>query len=81
MERLVDIIAQQARQEQQLIEINESCKKIEECLLGNGKAGLVIRTDRLEQKEKIRGKLIWILISTVVVIVAHQIVEILGKLP
>lgn len=59
------IIATQAVQGEQIESIQESCKEIRVCLLGNGKIGLVTRTDRLEQKEVSRSKLIWIIVTIV----------------
>lgn len=62
---LVDIAKNQAVQGEKIENIEAACDDIKSCLLGNGKPGLVTRTDRLEQKDVIRGKLFWIVITVV----------------
>lgn len=55
------IATEQARQGEQIEAIQKTCTKIEQCLLGNGKPGLVVRTDRLEQKDKFKSKWFWVI--------------------
>lgn len=41
------------------------------CVKGNGKIGLVMKVDRLEQARKRHVKLIWVLIGGVVALIAN----------
>lgn len=76
MSDLAKIIAEQARQGEQIENIDATCKKIETCLGGNGRPGLVVRTDRLEQKDKTRSKLFWIIIVAVLGVVTKSVLDI-----
>lgn len=62
---LVGIAKTQAVQGEKISNIEHACNEIKNCLLGNGKVGLVTRTDRLEQTERFRGKLFWIVATAV----------------
>ena len=39
----------------------EKIDRLDESIRGNGKPGIVVRLDRLEQSEMSRGKLLWLL--------------------
>ncbi len=39
--------------------------RLDEAIRGNGKVGIVIRLDRLEQRARRQGKLIWLLLGAV----------------
>lgn len=73
-----EIIAKQAEQGVKINNIEQTCKEIKECLLGNGKPGLVVRTDRLEQKDQIRSKMFWLLTSTTGALVVKMVADMLG---
>ena len=75
MSDLAKIIAEQARQGEQIENIDSTCQKIETCLGGNGGPGLVVRTDRLEQKDKTRSKLFWIALMGVFGVVAKTVMD------
>ena len=76
MSDLAKIIAEQARQGEQIENIDGTCKRIDTCLMGNGQPGLVVRTDRLEQKDKTRSKLFWIILMVIFGIVTKSIVDV-----
>ena len=40
--------------------------KLDESIRGNGKPGILIRLDRLEQSAKTQSKLIWLIIGAVI---------------
>ena len=67
MSHLNKIISTQARQGEQIENIQETCQRIDECLTGNGdpEKGLVVRIDRLEQKDILRSKVFWIIIIVI----------------
>ena len=75
---LHQIIADQSAQGVKLDTLNETCGRIEECLLGNGRVGLVVRTDRLEQKDKMKSKFFWLLFSSVVIMAVKVLADTLG---
>lgn len=81
MSDLVKIAKEQAVQGEQIEQITQSCEKIEECLLGNGKPGLVVRTDRLEQKDKFKGKLFWVVAVAMVTVLIKTIgIDLIGAI-
>ncbi len=81
MSDLVRIAKTQAVQGEQIDQITKSCEKIEECLLGNGKPGLVVRTDRLEQKDVFKTKLFWVFATAVIVVLVKTIgIDIIGAI-
>lgn len=65
---ITEMIAAQATQREKIDNIEEDCKEIKDCLLGNGKIGLVVRTDRLEQTERGRSKILWTLFGLVIAV-------------
>lgn len=72
------MVAEQARQGAKIETIEKTCKEIRDSLLGNGKPGLVVRTDRLEQKDKTRVKLFWLVFSTLAAVTAKVLADTLG---
>ncbi len=46
--------------------IHRKLDRLDEAIRGNGKPGILIRLDRLEQDAKRQGKLIWIVVGTCV---------------
>lgn len=75
----VDKVAEdQAAQNEVMKVIAEDCAEIKQCLKGNGQPGLVVRTDRLEQKEKTRSRLMWLIVSGVVALILNAIAGHIG---
>lgn len=75
----VDKLAEEQAAEHECVKsIEESCSRIEKCLLGNGQPGLVVRTDRLEQKEKTRSKILWMIISGVILLLLNAVASHMG---
>jgi hypothetical protein len=63
-----ELVVDQGKQTVQLEHIAETVTKIEKCL--TGEMGLIIRTDRLEQKEKTKTRFFWIIfVATIGLIV------------
>ena len=56
----------------------EQISNIEEAIHGNGKPGMRLQIDRLEQIESFRGRLLWLMVGAVIVIVATEIASRLG---
>lgn len=74
--KLVEIAQQQAIQGEQIKTIQTSCKKIEGCLLGHGDSnvGMVTKVDRLEQKDKFRSRVLWLMFTVVIGLVIKSVV-------
>lgn len=70
---MLQLVADQGKQTAQLEHIAETVGTIENCLLGNGKDGLIVRTDRLEQKDKTRGRFFWALFGIVAALVIQTV--------
>ena len=51
---------------QEFMEIKKSLSIIDKSLRGNGKVGMVVRIDRLEQAEATRSRLLWVIATTVI---------------
>jgi len=66
-----ELIRTQAIQGEQIKNIEISCADIRDCLTGY--KGLVLRTDRLEQKDKVKTKLGWIVIIAVISLVIKTV--------
>jgi len=47
--------------------------KLDESIRGNGKPGILIRLDRLEQSAKTQSKLIWLIIGAVITVGASYL--------
>jgi len=78
-DRLSDMLKEQAVQGEKISGIEEACSEIKHCLLGNGKPGLVVRTDRLEQREAFKNKLFWVFATATVALVVKTIgLDIIG---
>lgn len=70
-ERVDKVAEDQAAQHEVMKGIAEDCSQIKQCLKGNGQPGLVVRTDRLEQKEKTRSRIMWLIVSGVIVLILN----------
>jgi hypothetical protein len=81
MAELDNMLAEQAKQGEQIESIRIACTKIEHCLLGNGKPGLVVRTDRLEQSNVFKTKLFWVVSTAVIAVVVRTVgVDLIGAI-
>jgi hypothetical protein len=74
-ETMHELVTDQGKQTAQLEHISETLSSIKTCLLGNGKEGLIVRTDRLEQKDKMRGKFFWALFGIVAALVIQSVAQ------
>lgn len=81
MPDLTKVIKEQGIQGQKIEGIEKTCKEIKTCLLGNGQPGLVIRADRLEQKDKFKTKLFWVTAVAVIALIVKTIgVDLIGAI-
>ena len=58
----------------QLESIHRKLDRLDEAIRGNGKPGILIRLDRLEQDAKRQAKLIWLIVGAVITALASGIV-------
>ena len=54
--------------------IHEKLDRLDVAIRGNGKPGILIRLDRLEQDAKRQGKLIWLIVGAVITVLTSAIV-------
>ena len=47
-------------------QLHEKLDRVDEAIRGNGKPGIQLRLDRLEQNERTRGRLIWLILGCAV---------------
>jgi len=73
MSELNEIIAEQSAQGVKIESIEKVCDEIKTCLLGNGKPGLVLRTDRLEQRGVFQTRLFWIFATAVIALAVKDL--------
>jgi hypothetical protein len=77
-EEIAVLIAQHAVQGEKINSIEKTCSDIKTCLLGNGKPGLVVRTDRLEQRDKFQSKVFWLMFTTVSAVTIKILADTMG---
>lgn len=65
-EQQTRIIAQQAISATKISSMEDKVDAMHACLIGNGKPGLIIRLDRVEQRHKVVSKLVWAVVVAVV---------------
>jgi len=53
--------------EQHFEVIHKKLDRLDEAIRGNGRPGILIRLDRLEQDAKRQGKLVWLIVGATVV--------------
>ena len=58
--------------------IHRKLDRLDEAIRGNGRPGILIRLDRLEQDARRQGKLIWLMVGTVATGVASAVVMWIG---
>lgn len=54
--------------------IHEKLDRLDEAIRGNGKPGILIRLDRLEQDAKRQSRLIWLIVGAVITATTSGIV-------
>ena len=59
---------------EQFESIHRKLDRLDEAIRGNGKPGILIRLDRLEQDAKRQAKLIWLILGAVITALASGIV-------
>jgi hypothetical protein len=64
--------------EKQLDAINRKLDRLDEAIRGNGKPGILIRLDRLEQDAKRQSKLIWLIVGAMVTGLSSAVVIWIG---
>jgi hypothetical protein len=77
-EEIAVLISQGAVQGEKINGIEKTCSEIKTCLLGNGKPGLVVRTDRLEQRDKFQSKIFWLMFTTVSAVTIKVLADAMG---
>ena len=55
--------------------IEAKLDRLDEAIRGNGKPGILIRLDRLEQDAKRQAKLVWLIVGATVVAAVSGIVQ------
>jgi len=65
--------------QKQLEAINRKLDRLDEAIRGNGKPGILIRLDRLEQDAKRQSKLIWLIVGAMVTGVSSAIAVWIGS--
>lgn len=73
-----ELHAETAVQRTKIEGIEQGVQRIEQCLMGNGKPGLVMRMDRTEQKDKIRSRILWTIFGIVATTVIGLVAASLG---
>jgi len=60
--------------EREFEEIHRKLDRLDEAIRGNGRPGITVRLDRLEQDAKRQSKLIWLIVGAVITTLASGIV-------
>jgi len=61
--------------EREFVYIRAKLDRIDEAIRGNGKPGIVLRLDRLEQDARFYSRLVWVVIGSVATAFASVIVS------
>ncbi|MBI1373350.1 MAG: hypothetical protein GC159_11520 [Phycisphaera sp.] len=64
--------------QKQLEAINRKLDRLDEAIRGNGKPGILIRLDRLEQDAKRQSKLIWLIVGALLTGLSSALVVWIG---
>ena len=59
--------------------IHDKLDRLDEAVRGNGRPGIQVRLDRLEQDAKRQGKLIWLVVGAVTAALASGIVALIVR--
>jgi len=60
--------------EREFGEIHRKLDRLDEAIRGNGRPGIIVRLDRLEQDAKRQSKLIWLIVGSAVTAFASVLV-------
>jgi len=60
--------------EREFEEIHRKLDRLDEAIRGNGRPGITVRLDRLEQDAKRQSKLIWLIVGSAVTALASALV-------
>ena len=60
--------------EREFEEIHRKLDRLDEAIRGNGRPGITVRLDRLEQDAKRQSKLIWLIVGSAVTALASVLV-------
>ena len=60
--------------EREFEELHRKLDRLDEAIRGNGRPGITVRLDRLEQDAKRQGKLIWLIVGSAVTAFASVLV-------
>jgi len=60
--------------EREFEELHRKLDRLDEAIRGNGRPGITVRLDRLEQDAKRQGKLIWMIVGSAVTAFASVLV-------
>ena len=58
-------------------QVHTKLDKLDESIRGNGKPGILVRLDRLEQRDAIRKKIFWLVVGA---LVSAIIIWVMGKI-
>jgi hypothetical protein len=67
------LVIDQAIQTEKLSTLVTTVGEIKTHIVGNGKPGLEKRTDRLEQKDKSRGRIFWIVVAASATVIIQTV--------
>lgn len=73
-----ELVSSTAVQAEQITRIEKNVDRITSAIVGNGKEGLAVRTDRLEQKDKSRSRFFWIAVTAMVGLALKAAAEAFG---
>ena len=60
--------------EREFEEIHRKLDRLDEAIRGNGRLGIIVRLDRLEQDAKRQGRLIWLIVGACITAAASGLV-------
>jgi hypothetical protein len=75
---MTDLVVDQGKQTAKLEHIAEAVTEIKQCLTGD--KGLVIRTDRLEQKEKTKARVFWVVFAATIALIVKAVSPAFGAI-
>ena len=60
--------------EREFEEIHRKLDRLDEAIRGNGRPGIAVRLDRLEQDAKRQGKLVWLIVGVAITALGSALV-------
>lgn len=77
-EMVRQLVVDQAIQTEKLGTLVTTVGEIKTHICGNGKPGLEKRTDRLEQKDKRFGRIVWLFVASSTVVIVQTVASAMG---